>query len=513
MSEKIKKGLRWAKHQKRWFGKWHLYLGIIAGAILCVVGLTGSILVFQDEIDIALNKELFESLKGNKRYSIGEIVGVVQQKYPGKKFDYVFVTDEKNPNGTYRFYNFKTEEEFFVNPYTGELSGKRLINSSFIRIVMNIHRTLLIPAAGRYIVGLASLCMLILTISGLRLWVPQQFRKWKQWRPVLTVNFKASFKRQNYDWHNVLGFYSAPVVIMLALTGFAITFSTVFIAFLFMLTGKSPQSVANIFGQKSVYTQGAKALSATDAATIARNIMPEAELLGMAIPTTNDMVYRLDLKSASVSKNGNRIMLMVDQYTGKIVLNSETDFPNIGNSYLSWLTPIHYGTFGGMPTRIMALIAGLIPLLLFITGFIIWWPRFKKQSNPAKSIAPRPTLNEVQLQAIKLLPFAKYFTYYFKKGFKYALMLLAAAFLSGALYGVISGIVLQPGFFAVLYAGISITVNFVIALLVTIIVLIFLAPFKKGGRSVYKYFSISLAFLLVFLPVIIAIGLFSKTLF
>ncbi len=44
----------------------------------------GSILVFQDEIDIALNKELFESLKGQHCYSIEEIVPVVQQKYPGK---------------------------------------------------------------------------------------------------------------------------------------------------------------------------------------------------------------------------------------------------------------------------------------------------------------------------------------------------------------------------------------------------------------------------------------------
>ncbi len=84
--------------------------------------------------------------------------------------------DEHNPNGTFRFFNFHTEEEFFINPYTAELCGKRMVNSSFIRIVLNIHRTLLVPAAGRYIVGFATLCMLILTISGLRLWVPQQYK-------------------------------------------------------------------------------------------------------------------------------------------------------------------------------------------------------------------------------------------------------------------------------------------------------------------------------------------------
>jgi len=512
-NSKSRKGLRWALHQKRWFGKWHLYLGIIAGAILCIVGLTGSILVFQDEIDVALNKNLFESLKGQKRYSIDEVIPVVQQKYPGRKFDYVFQTDEENPNATYRFYNFTTEEEFFVNPYTAELCGKRLINSSFIRIVMNIHRTMLIPAAGRYIVGLATLGMLILTISGLRLWVPQQYKKWKQWRSVLTVNFKAGFKRQNYDWHNVLGFYSAPVIILLSITGFAITFSTVFIAFLFMLTGQSPQSVAGIFGQKSVYTEGAKSLSATAVAKIASAELPEAQLLGIAVPADSSMVYRLDLKSDGPARSGNRIMLMVDQYTGKIVLNSETDFPDIGNSYLSWLTPIHYGTFGGMPTRILALLGGLMPLLLYITGFIIWWPRYKKQTAKATYVAPKPNRAEQQLNAIREGKLSRYFGFYFKKGIRYALLLLVAAFVAGALYGLISGIIIQPALFAVLYTGICIIVNFIIALLVFIVNLLFFAPFKRSKRNTFKYFSLSLAFVLVFLPVIIAVAKLSRNVF
>lgn len=506
-----KKKWRWARHQKRWFGKWHLYIGIIAGAILCITGLTGSILVFQDEIDHALNKELFETLQGEKRYTIEEIIPVVKEKYPDKKFSYVFVNDAENPNSTYRFYNLEEAGEFFVNPYTGEITGKRLFNSAFIRVVTNIHRTMLVPVAGRYIVGIATLCMLILTISGLRLWVPDQYKKWKQWKSVVTVNFKAGFKRQNYDWHNVLGFYSAPVVIMLALTGFAITFSTVFIAFMFMLTGQSPQSVAGIFGQQSSYTEGAKELSVGEIASTARKTFPEAELLGMAVPLTPQTVYRLDMKSKGVAKTGNRIMVMVDQYSGKVLLNSEKDFPNVGNSYLSWLTPIHYGSFGGMPTRILALLAGLMPLLLYITGFIIWWPRYKKQAGKPER-PPRPVKDDLAREAIRQLPFWKYNRHYFYKGLKYAGMLLIAAFLCGLLYGLISGIVIQPALFAVLYTGISTIVNFVFALVAAIITLIVFAPFDKG-KPVSKYLSLSFAFLVVFLPVCLAIALGSKGVF
>ena len=81
-SENTSKKLNWAKHQKRWFGKWHLYLGIIAGAIVAFVGVTGSILVFQDEIDRALNPNLFEVIAQKQKMPIEDIVPLIKKNYP-----------------------------------------------------------------------------------------------------------------------------------------------------------------------------------------------------------------------------------------------------------------------------------------------------------------------------------------------------------------------------------------------------------------------------------------------
>jgi len=512
MTARKDRKLKWAVHQKRWFGKWHLYLGIIAGALLCVVGLTGSILVFGDEIDQALNRDLFLSMEKQKRYSIEEIATLVPQKYPGKKVDYIYLPKEGNPNISYICYNFATEEQFFINPYTATLTGKRLHHSSFVGFVTELHTNLLMPGPGQYIVGLATLCLLILTISGLRLWVPQQYRKWKQWRSVLTVNFRSGWKRQNYDWHNVLGVYSAPVVVMLSLTGFALTFGPVFIAFLFMLTGRSPQSVQQIFGQKSEWVQHRPALSPTAAAVVAKRQFPNAVIRGIAYPADSAAAYRFDMRSDGISKEGNRIMLSIDQYTGKVLLNSETDFPNIGNSYLTWIVPLHLGSFGGLPTKILAFLGGLIPLLLFITGFIVWWPRFKKRQGKQSPVPPRPSKDEKALEAIRALPPGKYFLFHFKKGIKYGLLILGAALVCGLIYGLLSGIVVQPALFAVLYTGITLIVNLIIALLVLVAGAVLLL-FKRRPRAILKYFSSSLALALVFLPFILAIALLSRELF
>ncbi|MFT3824885.1 MAG: PepSY-associated TM helix domain-containing protein [Chitinophagaceae bacterium] len=489
--------LQWAKHQQRWFGKWHVYLGIIAGFIVAFVGVTGSILVFQDDIDRALSPTLFEVAEQRHKMSFDEIVPVVQQKYPALKFTYLMNADDK-PNYAYRFYNFTTEEEFFINPYTGDMSGKRLYESSFIHIVTDLHRTLLVPVVGRYIVGLATLCLLILTISGLRLWIPA---KWKYLKSVLTVKFSSGFKRQNYDWHNVLGFYSSPVVAFLSLTGFCITFSPVVIALVFVMDGRSPQGVAQLLGAKSVYTTGAKALPLKDIMDRAHTAMPGARVVGIAFPADSTGNYRLDMMGQGLPKSGKREMLILDQYSGKVMLNSRFDFPASGKAYLSWLTPIHYGSFGGRPTQVLALLGGLMPLVLFVTGFIIWWPRYRRQKKNAGKKASKPGIIDNDKETAVTVGAFRYFFTNLQKGFKYALYTLGVTAVMGMLYGLFSGIVIEPAIFGIVFTTYLVIMNFIIALIVFLFNLIFLLPFKKGSRGVLRYFGLSLAFLLIYLVV------------
>jgi len=486
----------WGKHQKRWFGKWHIYLGIIAGAIVAFVGFTGSMLVFQDEIDRALNPELFNVIAGEQKMLFAEIVPLIKQRYPDLKFDYLMDDNPENPVQAYRLFNFKTEVETFINPYTGKISGKRIYESSFIHILTELHRTLLIPVAGRYIVGLASLCLLILTISGLRLWIP---KKWKQVRTSLTVKFSGSFKRQNYDWHNILGFYSSPVVALLSLTGLCITFSGFVVPLLFIFNGQSPQGVRKLLGAPSVYTAGAAQLPVKDIVEIAGKEMPGARVAAIAFPAGKTGNYRLDLVSDAAIKTGKREMLIIDQYSGKVLLNSRTDFPDIGNAYLSWLTPVHYGSFGGRPTQIIALITGLMPLTLFITGFIIWWPRFRKQKR--KAAKPEAVIkHRLNVTDVRPQPAAwQHLVYNMKQGFRYALYVFLISMIMGALYGLVSGIIIQPALFTIAFSTVFVAINFAVALLVILFNIIFLAPFGKGKLILIRYFGLSLSFVIVYL--------------
>jgi uncharacterized iron-regulated membrane protein len=59
--------------------------------------------------------------------------------------------------------------------------------------------------------------------------------------------------------------------------------------------------------------------------------------------------------------------VLVNPYTGQIMGDRQWE--------TSWLG---FGTFGGLPTRILYVFVGLAPLVLFVTGAVMWWHRKKR---------------------------------------------------------------------------------------------------------------------------------------
>ena len=61
-----------------------------------------------------------------------------------------------------------------------------------------------------------------------------------------------------------------------------------------------------------------------------------------------------------------------DQYTGEVLLVEDASSAPAGTRIYNTFYPIHIGTLGGLPTRIFQVIVGFLPLLLFVTGYIMW---------------------------------------------------------------------------------------------------------------------------------------------
>lgn len=91
-----------------------------------------------------------------------------------------------------------------------------------------------------------------------------------------------------------------------------------------------------------------------------------------------------------------------------------------------------------------------------------------------------------------------FFVSHFIRGSKYALYFMVVAALMGFIYGAIGGIWIAPAFVSVSYVGIFVVINFVFALILGMLNLL-PGIFGKGSQRLFRYFTFSLAFLLVFL--------------
>lgn len=53
----------------------------------------------------------------------------------------------------------------------------------------------------------------------------------------------------------------------------------------------------------------------------------------------------------------------------------------LGDRVLNFFVPLHYGTFGGFPSRILYVFVGVAPLVLFVSGFLMWWYRYRAKPS------------------------------------------------------------------------------------------------------------------------------------
>ena len=382
------------RHQKKWYARWHTWAGIFAGSILLIVSLTGSLLVFEEELDVIFHPALFGFEAQDERLTFSATLLAVEKQHPQWEIKGIYRMKERN--NAYVLNYGEDYRQAIINPYTGEVTGTRVYRESIMGFIRHLHRTLLIPVAGKYITGISSLILVILMITGLRQWIP---KRWKNLKSRLGVKKGAGLKRKNYDWHNSLGFYFSPFITLIALTGAAITFSQFVILALFVVSLEPPQSIEAILGQQSVYQPDKSPLPVDSVVQMANQEIPGGEVEGITLPHDSVGTYGMNILAPGAAKTGDVSLIYYDQYSGERLMSTHHDFAHMGKIYLNWVTPIHYGTFGGLITRIMALLASLVVPVLFVTGFIIWWGRWKKR----KQVSPEPELKEKRKKHLSLI--------------------------------------------------------------------------------------------------------------
>ncbi len=369
--------------RKRWLDV-HLWLGLALGIFLSIFGITGSILVFHAEINELLNPQQLtvKVPEVNAVYKpLAEIFQAGHKAMPGHAAN-VFVTYPRNDEAAVKMVyslpvtgnkdGITNTWEVYVNPYTAKVLGTQLMSSSdnpfpktFIGFIFELHYALFLGEdLGYLIVGIMGALLIISTLTGLIVWWPLTGK----WRQAVTVKFKASTERLNFDLHKTFGFYSVLVLVPVLFSGVYMDVPQHVVPVLELF---SPVTYRYWFKSKPM--PGKPSITMADAVSIAEKRYPTGRvdwIYGATEPTGTYTVCK-----DGVEEPGSwihRRCVVIDRYSSAIL---DVDDPAIGTAgevFTHWQWPLHSGQAFGWTGRILVFLSGLACPVLFVTGMIRW---------------------------------------------------------------------------------------------------------------------------------------------
>ena len=374
---------------KKITGKLHLWLGLSSGIIVCFLGITGCLLVFQKEIEKLTLPEQFVTAE-NKPYIAPSVLKANAEKSLGNSRKTISVEYEGRDKAALAYY-YNADEYFlvFLNPYNGNVLRVKNMNRDFFRIVINGHYYLwLPPAIGQPIVASATLIFVVMLITGIVLWWPKNKAARKQ---RFSIKWNAKWRRVNYDLHNVAGFYITIIALFIALSGLVMGFQWFAKSVYFVSSGGKNMPAYPQVSSDTSQAKSVSLLTSTDfiIQKMAAEIQPD-EAIGVEFPTTKEAAIEVSINHR-VGTYYDRDNYYFDQYTGKEikvkgVYAGSYKKASVADKIQRMNYDIHVGAIGGLPTKILAFCGSLVAASLPVTGFLIWRGKKKKMKPEIKKM-------------------------------------------------------------------------------------------------------------------------------
>jgi len=207
----------------------HLAAGVVAGSVILIMSVTGTLLTFQQSVLKMIERDhrvVTPPADGSQRLPVDVLLQSVRTALPDAQP--ATLTLDSDPTAAAAV-ALGTAGTAYVDPYTGQVLGFGSPRArAFYRSVTNWHRWLAVEGEGRAtaraITGACNTAFLVLAVSGLYLWWPRQ---WTAKHLLAVVWFKRGLrgKARDFNWHNAIGFWCAPVIIVLTATGMVISYT------------------------------------------------------------------------------------------------------------------------------------------------------------------------------------------------------------------------------------------------------------------------------------------------
>jgi uncharacterized iron-regulated membrane protein len=356
--------------------KLHRWLGLFIGAWFALVGLSGSILVFEDEIDAYLNPQLLSDARSGPPLPPHAMPERVADAFPLAQTERI--RPPRKPGEVYRITirvaphlrSGSPRAEAMFSAVSGELLGVReadtigITRPYWMRTLYEFHRNVLLGNFGSNIVGLAGLLLMTATLSGFTVAWP---RKRSGWRRLIGVKLRAGLTRILFDVHRSSGVILFVLLMLATITGSTLVYVNY------------ARDIVSVFSPVAPFpvipwreTRVEQWPSFERVAADIRSAYPRHDMVEIHLPSKPTAGYLFYLKrEGDVHRLGDTIV-WVHPGSGEILFERSARNRSRGESVMHWLFPLHSGTAFGSAGKIAMCITGLAMLLMFPTGLWVW---------------------------------------------------------------------------------------------------------------------------------------------
>jgi uncharacterized iron-regulated membrane protein len=366
----------------------HLISGVVAGAVIFIMSVTGALLSFEKNITEFAEREMrvVAAPENGARLPVNEIIGKVREAKPEAKPSAITLQNDKNAAALVAL---GRDGQVFVNPYTGEITGEGAKGlRGFFRTMTDWHRWLALSGDGRpigkAITGASNLAFLFLAISGIYIWFPRRW-SWKHFKAAMVFRWKVKGKARDFNWHTVIGFWTSLVLIVLTLTATVISYQWA-TNLLYTLTGnEAPQA-------QQAPPQSAQGNPAEQSFVLPENfneIWTTAEnhaawkSISLRLPVTKDAVFTID--EGKYWNMFGRSTLTLNAQNAQIAKWEAYGEQNAARQIRSWFRFTHTGETGGFVGQFIGFLACIGGAFLVWTGFSLALRRFANWRGKSKN--------------------------------------------------------------------------------------------------------------------------------
>ena len=361
------------------FRFWHRWFGILGGAWLILLAITGCAIAWYDELDGLLNPDLRHAqIVSGMPAPVDAVVASAQDALPGFEPGNILLAQQ--PDRTHWLLGRQTMPDgsaravqAFVEPGTARFAGWRESGALSLHrhylpdLLYGLHTDLLVGEIGIIFVGLLSLAWLIDHFLSL----PLAFPRLKGALSAFRVGGHAGSLRQLWDRHRSSGLWLWPVTGMLALTGVTLSFP---------MESREIVEVVSPVSERLHYEMEERIPSADPIgldAAIARVSEDRAQVHSVR-PHPEVGLYAVRTFDTRDVDNQGRLWTYIDMETGKITAQRHDAGESTGDTFFIWQYALHSGHAFGLAGRLLVTLAGLVTIYLGISGYRLWWKRRRR---------------------------------------------------------------------------------------------------------------------------------------